>query len=590
MQCARIRTHVLAHPRESTLPPITPSAPLRPAPPRIDGHRAGYVDDPRNTDNAWVETTAYLFYIEDEGVARNIKLSGGSDALHAKWHDIDGKLLGDGDSLYADHKELVRRALDEHKDYLGIGKPGHATAAAPGMPAIVKPLAEASGPKPADSKPADIKPADAKPADAKPADAKPADAKPAKGKPADVKPADGKPADGKPADGKPADGKPADDLPADGSFAVGKFAEGEDAKGVVAPVVVPTPPSKSAAADAVAAHPQAAEEEAAAATQKAVADDVAEKAAALTARSADADAADAADAAKMAEAAARAAEPTPAATDDETEAEDVATVTVLAVTTVAAPSPRSHAVHTRARSEHNSAYAGMRFAVPDGLTAWETPWSGYTPIEYTHKAVLAQPVWADALDAKEVRDAGGARCAEHPPERGARDSVRAREERREEQAERKVLVMACAPSCARAAATLSSPSHLALVPSCATGLPSLPLTTALARAAVARRWTCARASRSRAQCSSSREKAAGLAIRAAAPARPAAASSASGGPTTPPTRSCCVASRRPPRASPRTTSPACLAASSSRWSRSSARTRATGRSREAWSTTARTSR
>ena len=33
----------------------------------------GYVDDPRSTDNAWIETTAYHFHCTDE-IAENLKL------------------------------------------------------------------------------------------------------------------------------------------------------------------------------------------------------------------------------------------------------------------------------------------------------------------------------------------------------------------------------------------------------------------------------------------------------------------------------------------------------------------------------------
>jgi ADP-ribose pyrophosphatase len=83
----------------------------------------GYVDDPRNTDNAWMETTVFLFYIDDS-LASRLTLSGGSDALHARWLDVDGELLKPGsDTLYADHKDFVLRALEE-REYLRIPKEG----------------------------------------------------------------------------------------------------------------------------------------------------------------------------------------------------------------------------------------------------------------------------------------------------------------------------------------------------------------------------------------------------------------------------------------------------------------------------------
>jgi ADP-ribose pyrophosphatase len=84
----------------------------------------GYVDDPRNTDNAWMETTVFLFYI-DEKIASRLTLSGGSDALHARWLDVDGELLKAGsDTLYADHKDFVRLAIERERVYLGTASNG----------------------------------------------------------------------------------------------------------------------------------------------------------------------------------------------------------------------------------------------------------------------------------------------------------------------------------------------------------------------------------------------------------------------------------------------------------------------------------
>lgn len=81
----------------------------------------GYVDDPRNTDNAWMETTVYLFYIKDDALASQLTLSGGSDALHARWIDVDAELLAPGvETLYADHKDFLLRALTQEKKYLEI--------------------------------------------------------------------------------------------------------------------------------------------------------------------------------------------------------------------------------------------------------------------------------------------------------------------------------------------------------------------------------------------------------------------------------------------------------------------------------------
>ena len=79
----------------------------------------GYVDDPRNTDNAWMETTVYVFYVDDETMARELKLLGGDDASHARWLDVDSALLNDADTLYADHRAFVQRALLQEREFLG---------------------------------------------------------------------------------------------------------------------------------------------------------------------------------------------------------------------------------------------------------------------------------------------------------------------------------------------------------------------------------------------------------------------------------------------------------------------------------------
>ena len=91
----------------------------------------GYVDDPRNTDNAWMETIAYNFHDEDDSVFKNFSLTAGKrdfiyffysfstkrnryeicfiligdDAGSVTWMDMDGKL-----KLYASHKQFVEKA------------------------------------------------------------------------------------------------------------------------------------------------------------------------------------------------------------------------------------------------------------------------------------------------------------------------------------------------------------------------------------------------------------------------------------------------------------------------------------------------
>jgi len=67
----------------------------------------GYVDDPRNTDNAWMETDAYHLHLtEDE--AESVFLKAEDDAAEAKWMVVDKKEI---EQLYASHAATVKRAI-----------------------------------------------------------------------------------------------------------------------------------------------------------------------------------------------------------------------------------------------------------------------------------------------------------------------------------------------------------------------------------------------------------------------------------------------------------------------------------------------
>ena len=72
----------------------------------------GYVDDPRNTDNAWMETVAFNFHDETGGVIASMNLQAGDDATNVRWIDINSKLI-----LYASHKDLILKAAEKHKAY-----------------------------------------------------------------------------------------------------------------------------------------------------------------------------------------------------------------------------------------------------------------------------------------------------------------------------------------------------------------------------------------------------------------------------------------------------------------------------------------
>ncbi|CAF2148654.1 unnamed protein product [Rotaria magnacalcarata] len=70
----------------------------------------GYVDDPRNTDNSWMETTVYNFHDEYNEHLALINVHAGDDAAKAFWQDIDSQL-----SLFASHTDFVKRVTILHK-------------------------------------------------------------------------------------------------------------------------------------------------------------------------------------------------------------------------------------------------------------------------------------------------------------------------------------------------------------------------------------------------------------------------------------------------------------------------------------------
>ncbi|NXR15988.1 NUDT9 protein, partial [Semnornis frantzii] len=63
----------------------------------------GYVDDPRNTDNAWMETEAVNYHDETGETMDNLPLEAGDDAGMVKWVDISEEL-----KLYASHSYFIK--------------------------------------------------------------------------------------------------------------------------------------------------------------------------------------------------------------------------------------------------------------------------------------------------------------------------------------------------------------------------------------------------------------------------------------------------------------------------------------------------
>lgn len=63
----------------------------------------GYVDDPRNTDNAWMETVAANFHDEAGDAVARFRFTAGDDAASVRWQGIEGGL-----QLYASHFQFLK--------------------------------------------------------------------------------------------------------------------------------------------------------------------------------------------------------------------------------------------------------------------------------------------------------------------------------------------------------------------------------------------------------------------------------------------------------------------------------------------------
>ncbi|KAM8934160.1 transient receptor potential cation channel subfamily M member 2 [Pelodytes ibericus] len=76
----------------------------------------GYVDDPRNTDNAWIETMAVSLHFDrqDDPELRQINqnIHGNDPEISVRWQVVDQKI-----PLYANHKEILQKAVDCYHAY-----------------------------------------------------------------------------------------------------------------------------------------------------------------------------------------------------------------------------------------------------------------------------------------------------------------------------------------------------------------------------------------------------------------------------------------------------------------------------------------
>ena len=67
------------------------------------------MDDPRNTDNSWMETICVNFHDEKGDVVGVFLLQGGDDAEHAQWMELNGNL-----KLFASHIDFLREVASLH--------------------------------------------------------------------------------------------------------------------------------------------------------------------------------------------------------------------------------------------------------------------------------------------------------------------------------------------------------------------------------------------------------------------------------------------------------------------------------------------
>ena len=83
----------------------------------------GYVDDPRNTDNAWMETEVTNFHDETGEVTRDVQLEAGDDAAKVRWFDLyPGEemteyLKSKGKKpMFASHQDFIDKVYDLHHE------------------------------------------------------------------------------------------------------------------------------------------------------------------------------------------------------------------------------------------------------------------------------------------------------------------------------------------------------------------------------------------------------------------------------------------------------------------------------------------
>lgn len=67
----------------------------------------GYIDDPRNTDNSWMESEAVNYHDHTGKAFDKFSLHAGDDAKNVRWMEVSREL-----HLYANHYDLVKKVAE----------------------------------------------------------------------------------------------------------------------------------------------------------------------------------------------------------------------------------------------------------------------------------------------------------------------------------------------------------------------------------------------------------------------------------------------------------------------------------------------
>ena len=86
----------------------------------------GYVDDPRNTDNAWMETTVFHEHLGGVTHSTDMQPSAGDDAKAAAWTPLTSEFIR---GLFASHPDFIERGLHVLVEAPGTDTASRAAAA-----------------------------------------------------------------------------------------------------------------------------------------------------------------------------------------------------------------------------------------------------------------------------------------------------------------------------------------------------------------------------------------------------------------------------------------------------------------------------